>query len=140
MKSIWKWVLVFLGVFVVGFCVAVPLFLRFMFGFNRFGMMGGRGFRPMMGYRGFGFMHFGGFLIPLLVLGLVVVAVVWFMRRNSRLHAASPAAPAGFVSSVPVDSAVPAVPAEPVSTSPCPHCGNPVQPGWVACPHCGEKL
>ena len=161
MSRTWKWILIGLGVFILVFCVGVPLFLSFglgMLGYGGMPMMGGQPFGryPMMG-RGFGI--FGGFgllrfLFPLFALGvvvLVIVGIVLLLRRPQKpvpvamtpptatpMTSTEPVPPADFASSEPVPPAV-VTPAE-VETTPCPHCGAPVQAGWVACPHCGEKL
>lgn len=141
MNKTLKWILIFLGIALLVFCLALPLFLAPAMRGGFYGRM------PMMG-RGFGLfnnygghMRFGGGLfgigfmllrlaIPLGVLALAVVGVVALVR--GRKPAQPPAAPAA------------AAPVEPVSAAPvehpCPHCGQPVQDGWLACPHCGEKL
>jgi hypothetical protein len=151
MNKVWKWILIGLGVFILAFCVALPLFLSFgarLLGFGRMPMMSQPfGRSPMMG-RGFGI--FGGFgllrlifpLVALVIVVLVIVGIVLLLRRPQKPAAAAIApavTPVATVSSEPVppDSAAPA---EVLETTPCPHCGAPVQAGWVACPHCGEKL
>lgn len=116
MKSVWKWILFGLALFLLAFCVALPLFSRGL-------MLPVR----MMSYRsggmGFGMMGAGGLgllgllarvAVPILFLVLVVAVVVMLVRKPS-----TPPAP---------------------TTKPCPKCGQPVEQGWVACPHCGEKL
>lgn len=123
MKKVWKWVLLFLGVFLVVFLVSLPLL-----GLGGFGP--GYGWMPMMGLRsggyglwggnfGHGFGLFGGglmmlgmILIPLLLVALVVLGINALTRKNQ----------AGITDS-----------------KPCSNCGKPVQTGWVACPYCGEK-
>jgi len=117
MKSVWKWVLFGLAIFLLAFCIALPLF-------------GGGSLLPIrvMTYRGMmpygtGMMRLGAFglfgtlarlAIPLLFVGLVVGIVALLLRKPST----PPTSP----------------------TTPCPTCGKPVQQGWVACPHCGAKL
>jgi hypothetical protein len=94
-------------------------------------MFGGRGM--MGGFRGFGlpFMGFGMLLGPLALIGLVVLIVALLTRRNPAPVAAAAVAPAP----------APAAPAAPVSaTTPCAHCGQPLEAGWKACPYCGEKI
>jgi len=141
MKSVWKWILLFVGVLVVAFCVSLPLFLRGLmgFGFGRMPMMfrRGGGF-PMMGggFFGFGLLRFIVPLVALVVLGLLVWGVVWLVRRGNRpAPVVAPAAPA---EPMPPSEAV--TPVEPVETSPCTNCGKPLQSGWVACPYCGQKV
>jgi hypothetical protein len=149
MNKIWKWVLIGLGVFFLAFCVALPLFLGFgarMLGFGRMPMMGQPfGRFPMMG-RGFGGFHLLGFLVPLFVLAVVVLAIVGIvlLLRRPLKPAAAAIAPAAFTGPVPPVDATSSEPVQPaaevVETRPCPHCGSPIQAGWVACPQCGEKL
>lgn len=81
------------------------------------GMMG----RGMMG----GWGRMGGFgpgmlTWPLLVVGLLVAAAVWFGRGQRTTQPPAAAAP----------TAVPQ----------CPACGQSLQLDWKACPHCGERL
>jgi predicted lipid-binding transport protein (Tim44 family) len=162
MNKTWKWILIGLGVFILAFCVGLPLFLGLgasLAGNGGMPMMrqpfGGY---PMMGGRGFGI--FGGFgllrlLFPLFGLGLVVLVIagiVLLLRRPQKPAVAASAAamvvtPAASVVPVPTADFTPSEPIPPaagpavvVETTPCPHCGAPVQSGWVACPHCGEKL
>ena len=157
MNKTWKWILIGLGVFILAFCVGLPLFLSI--GARVAGMPMMRqpfGGYPMMGGRGFGI--FGGFgllrllfpLFGLAVVVLVIVGIVLLLRRPQKpvvvastavtpAASAEPVPPADFNPSEPVAPAV-VTPAEVVETTPCPHCGAPVQAGWVACPHCGEKL
>jgi len=142
MKSAWKWVLLFVGVLVVAFCVSLSLFLRGLmgFGFGRVPMLfhHGGGF-PMMGgggFFGFGLLRCFVPLFALVVLGLLVWGVVWLVRRGNRLApAVAVAAPAE-----PMPSSVTVTPVEPVETNPCTNCGQPLQSGWVACPFCGQKV
>ena len=157
MNKTWKWILIGLGVFILAFCVGLPLFLGL--GARVAGVAGMPMMRqpfggfPMMGGRGFGL--FGGFgllrmlfpLFGLAVVVLVIVGIVLLLRRPQKPAAvvvtptasAEPVPPADFNPAEPVTPAAMA-PAEVVETTPCPHCGAPVQAGWVACPHCGEKL
>ncbi len=160
MNRTWKWILIGLGVFILAFCVGLPLFLGFgarLFRYGGMPMMGGQpyGAYPMFGGRDYGI--FGGFgllrfLFPLVGLGivaLVIVGIVLLLRRPQKPVTASavvtpavssePVPPADFTPSEPVVPAAVA-PVEAVETTPCPHCGAPVQADWVACPHCGEKL
>ena len=155
MKSMWKWILLFVGVLVVAFCVSLPLFLvgLMRFGFGRMPMMYryGGGF-PMMrggGHFGFGLIGFFGPLFALVVLGLLVWGVVWLVQRGNRPVPA--VAQAAAVESVPVvapaassamvvSSAEEVTPIEPVETNPCTNCVKPLESDWVACPYCGQKV
>lgn len=84
---------------------------------------------PMMGPWGWGFGGMGwgigllmmlvGLLIPLLILGLIIAAVVGLVQQATR-------------------SGGPSVPATP--TARCPQCGRPVQSDWTHCPYCGASL
>jgi hypothetical protein len=120
MKNAWKWIILGLAVFVLAFCIALPLF-------------GGGSLLPvrMMSYRRmmpFGMMGIGAFgwigmlarlVIPLLFVGLVVGVVVLLVRKPSPPPVSTPPAP---------------------PTAPCRKCGKPVEQGWVACPYCGTKV
>lgn len=64
---------------------------------------------------------------PLLIIGLIVLVVALLTRRSPAPVTAAPAATAS------VQAAAPA-------TSPCAHCGQPLEAGWKACPCCGEKI
>jgi hypothetical protein len=86
-------------------------------------MFGGRG---MMGGLGGPFMGLRMLIGPLVVIGLIVLVVALFTRKSPAPMAANAAAPA------------PAAPAP--LTSPCAHCGKPLETGWKACPYCGEKV
>jgi hypothetical protein len=138
MRKIWKWILLFIGVVVVGFLAALPFFGMRRFGFARFG-------RPMMSrnFRGmpFGMMH-GGIVLTVLsclvgvaVIAAIVIAIVLLVRRKKQ--PASAVVPP--VSPTPV--AAETIEAAPAATTPvCAHCGQPLQANWVACPHCGAKV
>ncbi len=98
------------------------------FGFGgpgRMFMFGGRG---MMGGFHMPFFGLGMLIVPLVIIGLVVLAVLLLTRRSPAPTAqvAAPVAPA----------AVAPAPA----TTPCAHCGQPLEAGWKACPYCGEKV
>jgi hypothetical protein len=129
MKNFWKYLLLFLGVFLVVFCVALPLFgLGFMrmggYNFN----LGDFGRMPMMnGFSRGGFGLLGvvftlfRIAIPLVLLALAVVGVVALVRRRS---------PAASAAAAPVM----------VETETCPNCGRAVEKGWSHCPYCGQNL
>jgi hypothetical protein len=120
MKSAWKWILLGLAVFLLAFCIALPLFgggsllpLRVM-SYRRM-MPGG-----MMGVGAFGWVGMlARLVIPLFIVGLVVAVAVMLLKKPSAPPSSTPPAS---------------------TTSPCPKCGKPVEQGWVACPHCGAKL
>jgi hypothetical protein len=65
-----------------------------------------------------------GCIWPLLLAGLIVLAMLALTRR--------PVAPP------PV--AQPAAPPAPVSQAVCSNCGQPLQPGWRHCPNCGTAV
>ena len=98
------------------------------FGFGGPGHMFMYGGRSMMGNYGVPFLGLGMLIGPLVIIGLVVLAVVLLIRRSPAPSAqmAAPVAPA----------AVAPAPA----TTPCAHCGQPLEAGWKACPYCGEKI
>ena len=60
-----------------------------------------------------------GLLIPLLLLGLGIAAVIWLVQQVTR-------------SGGPSASVTP--------STRCPQCGRPVQPDWRHCPYCGASL
>jgi hypothetical protein len=113
MKNSWKWLIVFSVVLFAVLILALLLFTG-----------SGFGWMPMMGYRGFltnnGFSRIGGFMmmiaflfIPIVLIGLVVLAVVAFLQR-----------PANNQPQMQV----------------CAHCGKPIQADWKVCPYCGKKI
>jgi len=99
-------------------------------GFGIYGpghMFGGR----MMGGFGLPFLGLARFIIPLLiVIGVILLIVALFTRRSPAPAAAMPAPAASM----------PAPAAPMPATTPCAHCGQPLEPGWKACPYCGEKI
>jgi hypothetical protein len=88
------------------------------------------------GMRGPGMMGFGwrfplagliGCLLGLGILALVVLGIIWLVRRQRKsAMAAAPIEP--VVESAPVPA-----------THPCSRCGEPVQEGWKHCPNCGKR-
>jgi hypothetical protein len=151
MRAIWKWVLLFIGVLVVAFLVAMPFFVGRSLGLARMPMMfmfrgGGPVFGSGFGILG-GLLLFGRFILPLALIVLAALGFVALLRGQPRPQpaasmAAAPAAPVASTdiiqtSSAPVEQAAPA---RPVATSSCANCGSPLQVGWVACPYCGEKV
>ena len=146
MRAIWKWILLFIGVLVLAFLVALPFFVGRSLGLARMPMMfmfrGG----PIIG-SGFGLLGglvlFGRFIFPLVLIVLAAFGLAALLRGQPRPQPAASMA-AGSVapvvstdvmqaSSPPIEQAAPA-------TTPCSHCGSPLQTGWVACPYCGEKV
>jgi hypothetical protein len=118
MKSIWKWILLGLGTFLVVFLIAFPL-------------LGGWSVFPARTVNGYGLMHagmmgwggFGGFGLligaaaPILLIAGVAALVYFLIKGPEKPQAVPPALP----------------------TTPCAYCGKPLDPGWVACPYCGKK-
>jgi len=97
---------------------------REMMPYGGFGHMRGFG---MMGYGMNPFGVFFGGLFTLVFLALVVLGIIWLVRR---LHTPKPAQ---------VPAAVPAaIPA--ASDHPCQKCGRSLQEGWKVCPYCGKKV
>jgi hypothetical protein len=117
MKSIWKWILIGVIVFLAAFLIALPLFggwsmfpARSMFGF---GMV----HRGVMGWGRFGWIGgLVGLAVPILLIAGVVALVFFLVKRPT-----PPPTPA------------------PAPTKPCTNCGKPLDPVWVACPYCGKK-
>jgi hypothetical protein len=146
MKNFWKYFLIFIGVLVVAFCVALPFFGMAL----RVGRAGG--FMPMNGLRfGFPFMmsRMGLFRFPmfgiggLLLVGLVVLVIfglVSLFRRSSHSNAANSSAVPAVAQPVQTAAVEPTSVQAVSTTSSCSHCGKPVQADWKVCPFCGEKL
>ena len=116
-----RYLLIFIGVFIVVFAVALPLFFGRGYGMMmRFGVQPYAFRMPMMFGGSFGFIMFFA-LLRLLVwaalIGLLIWGVIALVRRGS--------APAQSMPSV-------------IRT--CSNCGRPLQPGWVACPYCGAPV
>jgi zinc-ribbon domain len=129
MKNFWKWILGIVIVLVVLFGLGIGARLL-MVNFLPARAVELEGFRsPMMGGRGFdnfGMMHHGGgfmflgWLVPLLLVGLVAYGAYRLGKRKSFQAPLPPAA------------------AAPLRT--CPKCGSQVQEGWNNCANCGRKL
>ncbi|MDR3577016.1 MAG: zinc ribbon domain-containing protein [Anaerolineaceae bacterium] len=161
MKAIWKWIILFVGVLVLAFLVALPFFVGRSLGFGRMPMMfmfgGGPGFAPAFG-GGFGIlaglMLFGRFILPLVLIVLAAFGLVSLLRggqtsRPQQVANMAAAAPSAAVSNPPAApvstdvmqaSSAPVEATPTIETTPCAHCGSPLQTGWVACPYCGEKV
>ena len=131
MKNIWKWILMVVALFLVSFCIALPVLS--LLGINpalpmRF--MAGSGFGSRMAMPGYGMMGGGFFgsgllaivgialrcVLPLLLVGGIIAVFVLLLRRHP---AATPA---------------------PSTAKVCSACKKPVEAEWVACPYCGQKL
>jgi hypothetical protein len=97
------------------------------FGFGPGHMFGGR---MMMGGFRLPFMGLGMLIGPLIIIGLIILVVALFTRRSP-----APAA-AAAIPAAPMPAPSPVAPA----TTPCTHCGQPLEAGWKACPYCGEKV
>jgi len=153
MKKVWKWIIgVVLGLVILAVLVGVG-FMVFSnihgyraeaLGSRNFsergpgffqhgpGMMPYGGFEHMRGPRmmGFGMMPFGGFiggLFSLVFLALVVLGIIWLVRR---LRLPKP---------VEVPAAMPAVTPAAI-VNPCKKCGKPLQDDWKVCAYCGRKI
>jgi hypothetical protein len=138
MKKIWKWILLFVGVGVLGFLCAMPFFA-----FRRFGLM--REFAGPMMFRHFRFMPHGmmgggiiwtvlSCLLGLAVIAGVVILIVLLVRRKKQ-----PIAVASPVPPTPADAETAEV-AQPVEAKACALCGQSLKANWVACPHCGARV
>lgn len=118
MKHVWKWILIGLGIALVVFLIALP-----MFGLRHFGgVYGLRGYtgHPMMGLGGVMMFGWGIMLLKglfcLAVLGFAVYGVIALVRGKK----------------------APAVP--PPAPKTCKNCGRIVEKDWVNCPYCGNSL
>jgi hypothetical protein len=146
MKKVWKWIIgIVVGLVVLAVLVGVGFMAHGNFrgyrteafdarGFSErgFGMMpyGGFGHMRGPGMMNYGRMPFGGFFGGLLSLGflaLVVLGIIWLVRklRSPKLVEVPAAMPA------PVPAAI---------VNPCKKCGQPLQDEWKVCPHCGKKV
>ena len=149
MKKVWIWIIgIVLGLVIIAVLVGVGLMVFGNFHGYRAGIQvaprfseRGPGMMPydgygyqmrgpgMMGY-GFGRMPFAGFFGGLLCLGflaLVVLGIIWLVRRQ------------GTPKPVDVPAVTPAV--MPAATvNPCKNCGRPIQNDWKVCPYCGQKV
>jgi len=119
MKNVWKWILLFVGVFLAGFIIALPFFGWFGMGWGRMPMMGSRlgyGLHLMGGFPLLGFA--GAFLVrclvPLAIIALLVVGIVVLVRRSNKVT--------------------------PKTTRTCANCGKPLQEDWTHCPYCGADV
>jgi len=126
MNKTLKWVLIGLGIAVLAFLIALPLFGMHRLGFSMMSRYPGvdRGF-PLM--RAMPMMAFGLVrgVLGLGVLALAVIGVV-LLVRGSRAKQIPP----------PV-TVVPESVVEPGKN--CRNCGKEINAEWVACPYCGKK-
>lgn len=142
MKKVWKWIIgIVIGLVVLAVLVSVGFAFRMHnsvvglrgmrgwddgfgrgFGMMPFGRMHGGGF-GMMGGLG---MFFGG-LLQLGFLVLLVLGIIWLVRKLRQ-----PAAVTTPVTPVVVASVAP--------ESSCGKCGYHIQAEWKVCPNCGKKL
>jgi len=123
-----KWVLIGLGIALLVFLIALPVFYMVL---HRGGMMGldiyGRAGRMMMPVPFFGFLGFFRILLPLGLIALVVVGIV-LLARGGRSNQAAPL------------PAQPAEQAQPVVEQRiCRKCGKPLNTEGEYCPFCGKK-
>jgi hypothetical protein len=158
MKALWKWILLFIGVLVLAFLVALPFFVGRSLGLARLPMIflfgGGPAFAPAL-RGGFGILAglflFGRLILPLALIVLAAFGLVALLSggtpssshpvaANTATPTAAPVAPAVSTGVTPASSAAVEQTAAASATKPCAHCGSPLQSGWVACPYCGEKV
>jgi zinc-ribbon domain len=102
-----------------------PFLPGFRFGPGRLGTR-----MPFLGLFGL-----AGCIWPLLLAGLIILAISLFSRRPAPL----PVAPAPLVAPA-FTPAQPAAPAAAPSQAVCANCGQPLQPGWRHCPNCGTPV
>jgi hypothetical protein len=142
MKKVWKWIIgIVLGLVILAVLVGVGFLVRGNFHGYRAEALDSRRFSErgpgMMPYgefglhmRGpgmmsYGFMPLGGFIGGLFSLGflaLVVLGIIWLVKRlTSAQVAVSAAMPAAIV-------------------NPCKKCGRPIQDDWKNCPYCGKRV
>jgi zinc-ribbon domain len=151
MKKVWKWVVgIVLGLIILAVLIGVGFMIRGNFHFIRGQAQVFHGFSErgpeMMPYDGFGYhmrgpgmmgygmVPFGGIIGGLFMLGflaLVVLGIIWLVRRGSipKPVYATPAIPATTAEQMP--SAI---------VNPCKKCGKPLQADWKVCPYCGKKV
>jgi hypothetical protein len=101
-----------------------PYLFQQWFPYQSMGMGRAFGRMPMMGYSGFNFLSFGGFVLmflPILFLALAAVGAVWLVNNRGG------------------SKPVPATPVAAIRAT-CPGCGEPVQDGWKHCPQCAYEL
>ena len=126
MNKTLKWVLIGLGIAILAFLIALPLFNMHRLGFSMMSRYPGldRGF-PLM--RAMPMMAFGLIrgILGLGVLALAVLGVVLLVCSGKSGQVTPPAAV------IPPSVVVPA--------KQCRHCSREINTDWVACPYCGKK-
>jgi hypothetical protein len=154
MKNIWKIVLIVIGALLV-LCLVSVIFLGLRWlpsivngytirgiprvfipnnplmgpGIYRRYMMPGMPFLGRVSVLGW-VIRAGALLIPLLLVGLFILAIILLLRTTGRSPVPASTAPAPVTPTpVPANSGYP-----------CPNCGRQVQADWVACPYCGQNL
>ncbi|HTX80443.1 MAG TPA: zinc ribbon domain-containing protein [Longilinea sp.] len=133
MKSFWKWLLIFLGVLIAAFLVALPFFTRFgRLWWRPMTMMGGFHRTIGVGFAGGNWLMMLAIFLVWFVVGVLVVAGIVALVRSSRR------APVQASQAVAVPVSAPEAVSGSANT--CKRCGKPLQPDWVCCPYCGKKV
>ena len=83
----------------------------------------------------FGFFGLAGCLWPLLLAGLIILAISLFSRRPAPLPVA-PISSGATAVAAPVAAPLGGAP----SQAACANCGQPLQAGWRHCPNCGTPV
>jgi hypothetical protein len=126
MNKTWKWILIGLGIAIVAFVVALPLFGMHRLGFPMMSRIPGfdRGFQyiGIMPLMAFGVIRG---LLGLGVLALAVIGVVLLVRNSKTKEVAPPLQGETDPVTKPARN--------------CRHCGRELKTDWVACPYCGKK-
>ena len=116
MKLNWKWIALFIIVFIGAVLITIPLWNGV--GNGWMGMMGGGFQNPILfgNLSSFGglIMMFGMLLIPLVVIGLAILGVAAIIKGAY-------------------------TPRTTMIMKNCVHCGKPLQAEWANCPYCGRK-
>ena len=116
MKLNWKWIALFIIVFISVVLITIPLWNGV--GNGWMGMMGGGFQNPNvfgnLGSFGGLIMMFGMLLIPLVVFGLIILGVAVVVKGAY-------------------------APRTTMIMKNCAHCGKPLQAEWANCPYCGRK-
>jgi hypothetical protein len=151
MKKVWKWIIgIVLVLVIIAVLVGVGFLVRNNFHVNRTEVRIYRGFSQrgpeMMPYGGFGYnmrgpgmmgyglRTFSGFIGGLFMLGflaLVVLGIIWLVRRLNTTKPVNATAATPAATPAPMPAA---------SVNPCTKCGRPLQADWKVCPYCGKKV
>lgn len=151
MKKVWQWIIgIVLGLIILAVLLSVGFMVwnnmhinrgeaRVYPGFPQRGpeMMPYGGFGYHMrgpGMMGYGRILFGGFfggLFMLAFLALVVLGIIWLVRRGSSPKLVNATAPIPAAASEQMPAAI---------VNPCKKCGRPLQAEWAVCPYCGKKV